>query len=128
VRVGRLASFQNPTAAPITVPITFASNLGADSTTAIIGTSSGTPPCWPPISGRRRLIGLHAAIPPNAVVDLPNGAQGIAGERELPITAGAQTAVFFVRRIGPSSVHVPLTITDTCGEWPSFVGGGEGAF
>jgi hypothetical protein len=36
-----LASFQNPTAAPIVVPVTFESNLGSDNATRVIETSSG---------------------------------------------------------------------------------------
>jgi hypothetical protein len=39
--IGVLASFQNPTGAPITVPITFESNVGSNGQTTVNGSSSG---------------------------------------------------------------------------------------
>jgi hypothetical protein len=43
--------------------------------------------------------------------------------------AGTTTYQFFVRQASPSSgATVPLTVTDTCGDWPTLVGGGPHAF
>jgi len=89
--------------------------------------SSGTAPATP----GNRLLGVRATIPSNAVVDVPNGPQGLTGTVNLPVVTqgqlGAQN-VFVVRRTAPGAVHVPLLIIDTCGEWPTFVGGGPNAF
>lgn len=35
---------------------------------------------------------------------------------------------FSVRRVGSGAATVPVTVTDECGEWKSFVGGGADAF
>ena len=32
------------------------------------------------------------------------------------------------RRLAAGAITVPLVITDTCGEWETFVGGGATAF
>ncbi|MFN0074754.1 MAG: cellulase family glycosylhydrolase [Chloroflexota bacterium] len=46
-----------------------------------------------------------------------------------PFSAGSASAVFWVRRAQPGrSVTVPMTVTDDCGAWTTFVGGGAGAF
>ena len=81
-----------------------------------------------PATPDNRLTRLRATIPSNAVVDLSGGAQGLTGDQDLPIPAGAQSLSFVVRRTGPGGIQVPLTIVDTCGTWPSFVGGGPNAF
>ena len=44
-----------------------------------------------------------------------------------PHIVGAE-ASFVVRRTGPGFVTMPYTITDACGPWPTFVGGGPAAF
>lgn len=54
-------------------------------------------------------------VPTNAVVE---------GQ---PTIAGAD-ATFVLRRTGPGAVTLPFTVTDACGDWKTFVGGGPGAF
>lgn len=41
---------------------------------------------------------------------------------------GTTQATFVVQRTGAGAVHVGFTVTDACGGWPTFVGGGPGAF
>ena len=63
----------------------------------------------------------------NALVDGP-GVGGSPGNATLALPAGSQSTQFFVRRGGPGPVTVPFVVLDRCGEWPTFVGGGAGAF
>ena len=86
--------------------------------------SSSTAPATP----GNRLTQLTASIPPNARVDVQGGPQDLSGDVPLPIGDGTQPIVFFVRRTGPGGIQVPVVATDTCGTWPSFVGGGPNAF
>jgi hypothetical protein len=46
----------------------------------------------------------------------------------LQIPDGATEVTFQVRRTGPGPVTVKMTVTDACGAWPTFVGGGPSAF
>jgi hypothetical protein len=86
--------------------------------------STSTAPATP----ANRLTQLTVTIPGNARVDVQGGPQDLSGQQALPVGNGTQPFVFFVRRTAPGAVTVPLVITDTCGEWPSFVGGGASAF
>ena len=52
--------------------------------------------------------------------------RGVRPIRDLTITG--QTARFTLVRSGQGGVSLPFTVTDGCGSWPSFVGGGPGAF
>jgi hypothetical protein len=54
-------------------------------------------------------------VPPNAVIE---------GQ---PTITGAD-ATFVLKRTGPGAVTLPFTVTDACGDWKTFVGGGPGAF
>jgi hypothetical protein len=46
-----------------------------------------------------------------------------------PLPAGTTSSTFYVRRATAGQpVTLPVTITDRCGPWPTFVGGGPGAF
>jgi fibronectin-binding autotransporter adhesin len=62
----------------------------------------------------------------NAVVE---NAAGTALANPLVVNPPQASAQFFVRRVtaGQAST-VELTVTDTCGTWPTFVGGGPTAF
>jgi hypothetical protein len=86
--------------------------------------SSDTAPATP----GNHLLSLQLTIPANAVVDVPNGAQGLTGTQRISVGAGTQPIAFVVRRTGPGAITVPLLAVDTCGSWPSFVGGGASAF
>jgi len=81
-----------------------------------------------PATPGNHLIQLQATVPANARIDVPNGPQDLSGTAVVPIGDGIQPVMFFIRRIGPGPIHVPLVVTDACGPWPSFVGGGPGAF
>ena len=64
----------------------------------------------------------------NAVIEI-NGQVGVTGTFTLPTPASSLT--FFVRRgvQGASQASTAeLTVTDTCGTWPTLVGGGPNAF
>jgi hypothetical protein len=62
----------------------------------------------------------------NATVTL-NG-QAITSGQTFTAPANTTTQTFTVRRVRAGAVTtVPLTVTDACGSWPSFVGGGAGA-
>jgi hypothetical protein len=60
----------------------------------------------------------------NATVDVDGGPAGITSAQDVPITGGVMT--FTVTRTGAGAVMVPITVTDGCGEWRSFVGFGPG--
>ena len=63
----------------------------------------------------------------NAQVEL-NG-QARAVPFSLPLPAGTQQATFVVVRSTPGqAARVDLVAVDRCGDWPTFVGGGPGAF
>lgn len=62
----------------------------------------------------------------NAQVTL-NGA-AITDGQVVTLPAGTTTQTFTVRRAAAGQpTTVPLTVTDACGSWPTFVGGGTGA-
>lgn len=64
----------------------------------------------------------------NALVDAGSTA-GSPGSFTLSLGPGTTSASFFVRRATPGqATTLPLTAGDDCGEWPTFVGGGPGAF
>ncbi len=64
----------------------------------------------------------------NAVIDA-GGKTGSAGGFGLTPADGAQPFVFTVRRLDQTqAVTVPLAVTDACGDWSTFVGGGAGSF
>jgi hypothetical protein len=62
----------------------------------------------------------------NAVIDVPNGPTGAAGALTVPVQSGGQVAQFFVRRTAPGAFRADLDVTDACGPWRTFVGGGTG--
>jgi len=63
----------------------------------------------------------------NARVTL-NG-QTIASGQAVPIPANTTSLSFTVARATPGqATNVPFTVVDTCGEWPTFVGGGTSGF
>jgi hypothetical protein len=52
-----------------------------------------------------------------------------SGNFSLPLGAGTTQTSFTVNRVNAgASTTVPLFVTDGCGEWQTFVGGGSGAF
>ena len=82
-----------------------------------------------PASPANRLTSLHIGAATNALIDIPNGPTGVAGNVNVTLPAGATHASFTVRRVeAGSGATVQLVAVDSCGAWPTFVGGGPGAF
>jgi len=61
-----------------------------------------------------------------AVFEVPGQQPSPGPFTETYPNATAQTT-FVVRRTGAGSVLARFTVTDNCGTWPSFVGGGPSA-
>jgi fibronectin-binding autotransporter adhesin len=96
-----------------------------------------------PASGGRLQVTVHAGADPattgllqslqftrltNAVIEI-DGQVGVTGTFTLPTPASSLT--FFVRRGAQGTTQAStaeLTVTDTCGTWPTLVGGGPSAF
>jgi hypothetical protein len=76
-------------------------------------------------------ISLHSiqfGAATNALIDA-GSLQGSPGNATVTIPAGTTTFVFHMRRATPGqATHVPMIVYDTCGAWPTFVGGGPTAF
>jgi subtilisin family serine protease len=84
------------------------------------------------VSGtNNRLLSLSfssgAAVPVNALLDLPDGRTGVTGTPTWTASPGTTETTFYVRRQTPgATLTVPFTITDRCGAWRTFVGAGAG--
>jgi hypothetical protein len=79
-------------------------------------------------SANARLVSLTIGQATNAVVDVPGGPTGTPGGVTVQLPANTQQIVLTVRRVqSGQAVTVPLTVTDSCGAWPTFVGGGPQA-
>ena len=64
----------------------------------------------------------------NASVDVEGGPSNITSTTTYTPTSAATTVYLRVRRVTPGvAVTVPLVVTDDCGSWPTFVGGGVNA-
>jgi hypothetical protein len=72
-----------------------------------------------------RVLRFGAAT--NATVEA--GGQSGSGNFTVSLPAGTREYSFVVRRAATGqAVTVPVTVTDGCGEVPTFVGGGASAF
>jgi len=74
-----------------------------------------------------RLVSLHFENTVNALVDA-GGQTGLSGTFDVAISGQPTATTFVVRRRAGGAVTVPLVVTDRCGTWQTFVGGGAGAF
>jgi uncharacterized protein YkwD len=64
----------------------------------------------------------------NGTVDV-TGRGRVSSGTTVTMAAGTQQATFVVRRVASgAATMVPLVLTDGCGEWSTFVGGGAGSF
>lgn len=64
----------------------------------------------------------------NATIELGGQSRG-AGNVTVPLPPGTQSVSFLVRRAqAGAATTVPFVVIDDCGAWPSFAGGGPGAF
>lgn len=65
----------------------------------------------------------------NAVVENLGGQPAITGPSTVALTDSPPSVSFTVRRVtGGQASTVELTVVDSCGTWPTFVGGGPSAF
>jgi hypothetical protein len=78
--------------------------------------------------GANSLHSLRFGRATNAVLDAGNQV-GSRGNFTYTLDPGTTDIAFAVRRVTAGQpVTVPLTMTDACGDWPTFVGGGPDAF
>jgi hypothetical protein len=77
-------------------------------------------------TGSNRLQQVRFGTGTNAIVD--TGSQAQSGNFAVDIPIGTGEYSFTIRRANNGAVTVPLTVTDNCGEWKTFVGGGAGSF
>lgn len=85
------------------------------------------------ISGAGSLHTVQVGTPErpfsNAAVLASGSATPLANGATLALPSGTTSVTLRVRRLTPGqAVMVPLVVTDECGAWPTFVGGGPGAF
>jgi hypothetical protein len=79
-------------------------------------------------NGANRLSELRFGAGTNVLVDIA-GQSGRVGPFTVSLTGTPTSGTFFVRRATPGqATTAPLTVVDSCGEWPTFVGGGPSAF
>jgi hypothetical protein len=80
-------------------------------------------------SATNTLVSLAFGTLDNAVVDIVGGQSNVTSNQTITLGSGVTSQQFFVRRTtaGVAST-VPLVVTDLCGGWPTFVGGGPSAF
>lgn len=76
---------------------------------------------------------LNSQVVGNGLVGAPAPAQPVLSQAapaaSITLPPGTTTYTFFVRRATPGeATALALTVQDACGAWPSFVGGGPGAF
>lgn len=60
------------------------------------------------------------------VLGVPNPLTNSAGNVTVWPAAGTQTLTMVVRRQAPGRFRLPMVVVDSCGPWPTFVGGGTG--
>jgi hypothetical protein len=64
----------------------------------------------------------------NALIDISGGRTGSTGGFAQALTPGTLSYSFFLRRAtAGQAATAPFTVTDGCGEWKSFAGGGTAA-
>ena len=73
-------------------------------------------------------IVTSSQIAPNFVVDIVGGPQNVTGPIVYVTPPGTVQVALFIERINPGAATVPMVVTDSCGEWQTFVGGGTRAF
>ena len=61
----------------------------------------------------------------NAVIDLPDGRNGLTGGVTYRPATRQTRISFVVRRAASGGGTVPFTVVDNCGPWQTFVGGGR---
>ena len=75
-----------------------------------------------------QLVSIHVTRTDNATVDVGTRT-GASGDFVESFPAGPPETAVFVNRVTPGRAStVQLIVTDGCGDWPTFVGGGPNAF
>jgi hypothetical protein len=84
-------------------------------------TSAGLP--------NNRLSRLQVGDGSNSLIDISDGPTNVTGNIDLSL-ASIPSVAFSLRRQNPSvgNATVPLVVTDDCGAWQTFVGGGPAAW
>jgi hypothetical protein len=71
--------------------------------------------------------GSNPSQPSNALIDVGSQTDQTGSFTFAPLL-GTRQVTFYVRHAAAGPTTVPLIITDSCGQWPTFVGGGAAAF
>ncbi|MFN8633021.1 MAG: right-handed parallel beta-helix repeat-containing protein [Chloroflexota bacterium] len=80
-------------------------------------------------SGRGSIRTIDFGAAANALVEIPGTTSGTAGNFTFTPPANTGQVTFYVRRAtAGSAATVQVIVTDGCGPWRSFVGGGPAAF
>ncbi|MFN8633985.1 MAG: Ig-like domain-containing protein [Chloroflexota bacterium] len=99
---------------------------GANATVTISAQAGQTVP-----NGGLLLIKLDADantlvdLPPGMVAAYPGGVTGLSGVLNLKPAHLNQDFIFTVRRKAPGAFTTSIVVLDSCGEWRTFVGGGQ---
>ncbi len=73
-------------------------------------------------------LGTDTRSPTSVLVDLPDGRTGIKTGLSVPLNPSPTSYTFWVRReFAGVPATLPLIVTDGCGTWETFVGGGTSA-
>ncbi|HZS00627.1 MAG TPA: S8 family serine peptidase [Chloroflexota bacterium] len=148
-------SVQPPTATPTTTPTRPPATATATPIPPPTVTPSPTPlpacgPTRPPVTvsvarnGGRLVVTVAAQTLPggsvntisslrfgpltNALVEI-GGTSGRSGSFDVVVSPPSAQTSFVVRQASPGqAATVPFTVFDSCGAWPTFVGGGPSAF
>jgi hypothetical protein len=108
---------------PVTVAVTPASG-GRLQVVVTAGTASG--------NASNRIQSIQFAATSGALLDTPNGptvVTGSTGPLTQTFSPGVASYTFFLRQQSPSgAATAPFTVTDACGTWPTFAGGGPAVF
>jgi hypothetical protein len=80
-----------------------------------------------PAAAHDRLLALRFGAATNARIEA--GGQSGTGGFTVSLPPGTQQTTFVVTRVtAGQGATVPLVVVDSCGEWPTVVGGGAAAF
>jgi hypothetical protein len=81
-----------------------------------------------PASANDWLVGVRVASATNATLDV-NGQPGLGSGGSASFPVGTRQAMLTLRRLAPGqAATVSLAIADSCGDWPTILGGGPSAF
>jgi len=88
----------------------------------ITATTNGSTPT-------NQLTRLQFGAASGALIDVPGQPAGQPGSFTVVLAASTTQTSFTVRQaVAGQAATVPLTVTDSCGDWPTLVGGGPNAF